>query len=337
VSAPNAVTLLSLVESFFRVHLIQVSGASPHTVRAYRDTLRLLFKFLARRREVPVAALTLDDLNVGAIIAFLEYLEKERSNKITSRNARLAAIRSFFHHLVENDPLHAGEYERVLSLESKQSPESPPEYFEPEDVRELLAQPDQSTVDGRRDYALMLFLYNTGARISEALGVRVVDLSLTSPRQVRLFGKGSKERLCPLWKETAHALSQLPSVRNGQSADRIFFNHTGGDLTRDGAAYLLRKYKTMAARSYSALRNRRLSPHVLRHSCAVALLESGVDLTVIRDYLGHASIDTTNRYVSANLKMKRETLGRFWRKSGLSPARSKWEPKADVLALLESM
>jgi site-specific recombinase XerD len=336
-SAANDVTLLSLVESFFRVRLIQVGGVSPQTVRAYRDALRLLFKFLSQWKKCAVSDLTLDDLNVEAIIAFLGHLERERSNKITSRNARLAAIRSFFHHLIDKDPLHAGEYERVLSLESKQSPIEPPEYLEPQEVKQLLAQPDRSTVDGRRDYALMLFLYNTGARISAALGVCVENLSLTPPRQVKLFGKGGKQRLCPLWKETAHALAQLPSVRNGQSADRIFYNHTGGALTRDGAAYLLRKYKAMAVRLLPALRNRRISPHVLRHSCAVALLQAGVDLTVIRDYLGHASIETTNRYVSANLKMKRETLSRFWRKSGLSPARAKWAPKADVLELLESM
>jgi site-specific recombinase XerD len=333
----NVMTLLSLVESFFRVRLIQVGGVSPHTVRAYRDTLRLLFKFLSQWKKCEVAALTLDDLNVGAVIAFLEHLEKQRSNKITSRNARLAAIRSFFHHLINNDPVHAGQYERVLSLESKKSSTEPPEYLEPHEVKELLSQPDRSTVDGRRDYALMLFLYNTGARISEALGVRVENLSLTSPRQVKLFGKGGKQRLCPLWNETAHVLAQLPSVRDGQPADRIFRNHTGGTLTRDGAAYLLRKYKAMAARMLPAFCSRRISPHVLRHSCAVALLQSGVELTVIRDYLGHASVDTTNRYVSANLKMKRETLGRFWRKSGLSPARAQWAPKADVLALLESM
>jgi site-specific recombinase XerD len=331
------VTLLSLVESFFRVRLLQVCGVSQHTIRAYRDTLCLLFKFLAQRRGCEISALTLNDINVDAVIAFLEYLEKERANKISSRNVRLAAIRHLVRYLLANDPEHSGEYARVLSLPKKQSRVGPAEYFEPEDVKQLLSQADLSTNDGRRDHALMLFLYNTGARISEALGVRVEDLSLTQPRHVRLLGKGNKRRICPLWRDTVSALAQLPTVRDGRPRDQVFCNHVGDPLTRDGAAYLLRKYKAKAARTSPPLRNRRISPHVLRHSCAMALLQSGVDVTTIRDYLGHESIATTNRYVKANLKTKRDTLQRFWRTSGLSPTRARWAPNADVVALLESL
>lgn len=334
----NSATLLSSVEAYFRSYLVQSRGASPNTVRAYRDTLRLLFKFLADRQGRPVAKLTLDDLHVDAILAFLSHLETARANSVASRNIRLAAIRSFFRHLVEHDLPRAGQYQRVLSLPNKRAHLGAAQYLEPQDMKSFLAQPDRSTAAGRRDYALMLFLYNTGARVSEALGVRVEHLSLVSPRHVRLFGKGSKERLCPLWRETAEALAQLSAVRDGRLADRVFCNRAGEGLTRDGVAYVLRKHATMAARTSPALRRRRITPHVLRHSCAVALLQAGVDITVIRDYLGHASIATTNRYVATNLQMKRDALEQFWSRAGLSPARARpWTPKPDVLAYLASV
>jgi integrase/recombinase XerD len=327
-------TLLSLVEAYFRSYLAQARGASTHTVRAYRDTLRLLFKFLAERRSCQVASLSLDDLCVDAILAFLSHLETKRGNSVASRNIRLAAIRSFFRHLIEHDLTRVAQYQRVLSLPNKRTRIGAAQYLEPQDVKQLLAQPDQSTAAGRRDHALLIFLYNTGARVGEALGVRVEHLSLVSPRYVRLFGKGAKERLCPLWRETAAALAQLPAVREGRSTDRVFCNRAGEGLTRDGVAYLLRKY----ARTSTALRRRRLTPHVLRHSCAVALLQAGVDITVIRDYLGHASIATTSRYVATNLQMKRDALEQFWSHSGLSPARDRaWKPTSDVLAYLASI
>jgi integrase/recombinase XerD len=327
-------TLLSLVEAYFRSYLAQARGASTHTVRAYRDTLRLLFTFLAERRGCQVASLSLDDLHVDAILAFLSHLETKRGNSVASRNIRLAAIRSFFRHLIEHDLTRVAQYQRVLSLPNKRTRIGAARYLEPQDVKQLLAQPDRSTAAGRRDHALLIFLYNTGARVGEALGVRVEHLSLVSPRYVRLFGKGAKERLCPLWRETAAALTHLPAVREGRSSDRVFCNRAGEGLTRDGVAYLLRKY----ARTSPALRRRRLTPHVLRHSCAVALLQAGVDITVIRDYLGHASIATTSRYVATNLQMKRDALEQFWIHSGLSPARDRaWKPTSDVLAYLASI
>lgn len=258
-------TLLSLVEAYFRSYLIQTRGASPHTVRAYRDTLRLLFKFLAERRRCAVAELALDDLHVDAVLAFLSHLESTRGNSVASRNIRLAAIRSFFRHLVERDLPRAGQYQRVLSLPNKRAQVGAAQYLEPQDVKQLLAQPDRSTAAGRRDHALMLFLYNTGARVSEALGVRVEHLSLSTPRHVRLFGKGSKERLCPLWRETTEALGELPTLREGRPTDRVFCNRVGACLTRDGVAYLLRKYMALAAGTSPALRRRRIAPHVLRH------------------------------------------------------------------------
>ncbi|MGH9641374.1 MAG: tyrosine-type recombinase/integrase [Terriglobales bacterium] len=337
-SSRAASTLLPLVGSYFRDHLQRARGASPHTVRSYRDTLRLLFCFIAERRHRPVADIVLDDLQAPDVLAFLSHLESKRSNKAASRNVRLAAIRSFFKHLIQHDLSRADQYERVLAIPGKRAHIPMAQYLEPDEVKRILAQPDQSTESGLRDHALLLLLYNTGARVSEALGIRGEHLSLVHPRHVRLLGKGNKERICPLWRDTASALHRLQVHRNVPPQDWVFCSRKGTCLTRDGVAYILKKYTTEAARTCPSLRRRRVTPHVLRHSCAVALLQAGVDITVIRDYLGHASISTTSRYVSTNLQMKRDALEHFWKRSGLSHGRTRpWAPKPDLLAYLSSI
>jgi site-specific recombinase XerD len=205
-------------------------------------------------------------------------------------------------------------------------------------VQPILEKPDLKTVGGRRDRALLLFLYNTGARVGEALDVRVRDIEEIGSPHVRLRGKGRKERLCPLWRETLKALRQLPTMESGVPDQPIFLNARGERLTRDGVAYLLRKYAMLASQDTPALRRKRITPHVLRHSCAVALLQAAVDVSVIRDYLGHATVATTSRYISTNLRMKRAVLEAFWRQSGLSPARpTPWKPRKDLLDFLDSL
>jgi site-specific recombinase XerD len=200
----------------------------------------------------------------------------------------------------------------------------------------VIAAVDRRSRDGERDHALLLFLYNTGARVSEALAVRACDLRLERPRQVRLLGKGRKERICPLWSETASAVRRL--IRPGKSEELLFRNTRGAPLTRDGVAYLLSKYVRAAAQHASALRKRRITPHVMRHSCAVALLQAGIDVSVIRDYLGHASVATTSRYITTNLQMKRDALEAFWNRASLvSDAPKKWRPSPKLLAFLESL
>lgn len=285
-----------------------------------------------------MATLKLTDLNVQAVKAFLCHLESQRANSATTRNCRLTALRSFVAHLLRHDVSLAGEYQKILSLPLKRASIAPAVYLEPEEMLVILKQPDRNSLLGLRDRALLLLIYNTGARVSEALAVRLQDLSLTRPKQVRLYGKGKRERLCPLWNETATAIKQLLQLTPIQTDELIFRNRHGEPLTRDGVACLLRKYTHLAARELPALRRRHVAPHVLRHSCAVALLQAGNDPTVIRDYLGHASVATTNRYISSNLQMKREALERFWRHAGLSPTRATpWKPKPDLLAFLKSL
>ncbi len=337
-TAAKSTNVLSLLESFFRNHLIGARGVSPHTIRSYRDTLRLFFSFLAEEEGKNLEKLQLDDINVKSVANFLIHIETKRNNSAVSRNCRLAVIRSFAKHLMRNDLQRANQYQQILALPSKKIQVPIATYLEPHEVQIILKQPDRRTTTGLRHYALLLFLYNTGVRVSEALAVQAGDLHLYSPRQVIVHGKGKKDRLCPLWKDTVKALQRLPSVQSGSNGNYVFNNRFGRTLSRDGVAYIINKYVKLAENDISNLRRRNITPHCMRHSCAVALLQSGVDITVIRDYLGHASITTTNRYITTNLQMKREALEKFWSHSGLTPTKpSPWKPSPDVLNFLASL
>ncbi|MBV8071750.1 MAG: site-specific integrase [Acidobacteriaceae bacterium] len=330
--------LFALVESFLTNYLPRQRGASPHTTRAYRDTLKILFQFVAQRQGCEIADLALEDLDADAIAGFLDHLEKGRSNSAATRNCRRAAVRSFFKHLLRNDLDSALRYTRVLALPSKRTKQKPVTYLEATDVRAIIGNPDRRTHDGWRDYTLLLFLYNSGARVAEAIGLLWRDLQLTPPYQTRLRGKGRKERLVPLWRETVGALRRLRSLSTPTDHDYVFVNRHNQPLTRDGVAYILAKHASAVVHDRPRLVRVRITPHVFRHSCAVALLQSGTDVTVIRDYLGHASIVTTNRYISTNLKMKRHALQTFWNHAGIEPTQVKpWKPKPDLLSFLQSL
>ena len=337
-SRPASRSLFAHLQAYFTEYLPRQRGASVHTVRAYRDALTLLLKFVAEQRRRGVASLQLSDLDADAVTRFLDHIETARSNSAATRNCRRAAIRSFFKHLLRDDVAHSQQYMRVLAIPAKKARQRPATYLEPEDARLIIGMPDKRTPDGWRDYTLLLFLYNSGARVSEAAGMRWDDLHLTAPRQVRLRGKGKKERLLPLWTETTSALHRLRGMSHGADQSCVFLNRQGQPLTRDGIAYLLTKHAAAAARVNPALKHKHITPHVLRHSCAVALLQAGTDVTVIRDYLGHASVATTGRYITTNLQMKRDAMQAFWKKAGLEPANAKpWKPKADLLAFLKSL
>ena len=335
-SRSKSESLLGLTESFFHSYLQHTRGASAHTVRAYRDALKLFYLFLADQKRKSVADLALEDIQSDVVLAFLDHVESRRGNSAVTRNCRLAADRSFVQHLLRQDVTRAGQYGRILAIRSKRALRRTAIYLEPEEARAVIAAVDRRCRNGERDHALLLFLYNTGARVSEALAVRPCDLRLERPRQVRLLGKGQKERVCPLWSETVSALRQI--IRAGRAEDFLFRNSRGAPLTRDGVAYLLGKYVRLAAQHAPVLRKRRVTPHVMRHSCAVALLQAGVDVSVIRDYLGHASVATTSRYITTNLQMKREVLEAFWKRAGLIPdSPRKWRPSPKLLAFLETL
>ena len=211
-------SLLDLTQRFFHQYLQRTRGASAHTLRAYRDTLKLFFLFLAQQKRTRIAQLTLDDIQAEAVLAFLQDVESRRGNSAATRNCRLAALRSFAQHLLRHDVTRAGQYSRILAVPTKRATLRTAVYLEPEEARAVIAAVDRRVPNGNRDYALLLFLYNTGARVSEALAVRAGDLRLERPRQVRLLGKGRKERICPLWPDTASALRRLFASGGQKSA-----------------------------------------------------------------------------------------------------------------------
>jgi site-specific recombinase XerD len=326
---------LDAVESFFTDYLQRTRGCSRCTLASYRDTLRLFFAYITRVRGVPLDRLRVTNLDADLIVDFLEYLEGERHNQVSTRNCRLAALHSFFAHLLRCHPEHGGRLARILALPPKRHPPAPPRYLDPPVVRSLLHAPDRLTPVGRRDYGLFLFLYNTGARVSEAIAVRRKDL-LPGPA-VQLHGKGGKERVCPLWPETAAVIkSLLPSISNA-SDDAIFRNHRGQALSRHGVYYIITERAASIHRTNPSFPVK-VWPHLLRHSCAVALLQAGVDLTVIRDQLGHVSVATTGRYATSNLQLKKKALEAFWAAAGIAPtARERWHPSPSLAQFLHSI
>jgi integrase/recombinase XerD len=335
---PGNDRLFALTQSYFRAYLEEQRGLSVHTIQSYRDSLKLFFGFLSRRTRRPFERVGLEDVTADAVKAFLKHLESERSNTPATRNSRLTALHSFCRYLTRNDLTRAAQYSQILALELKRVPTTPATYLEPEEMQSIISQADTRSAFGFRDYALLQFLYNSGARVAEALAVRPKDLRLTRPKQVRLYGKGRKDRVVPLWDDTAAALRHLIERQACGPEEPIFRNHRGEPLTRNGVDYVLKKYVALASDRYPALRRRRVSPHITRHSCAAGLLQGGNPLTAIRDFLGHSSVATTNRYLVTNLQMKTEALDRFRRGSGLSSARtSAWKPKPDLIAFLDSL
>ena len=273
-NGPN--DLARALRAFFADHLPRVRGTSPHTVRSYRDSLVLLLRFVATQTQQSVIRLDLDDLGPQPILAFLEYLEHDRRNSVATRNVRLAAVHAFFRYCAMEYPARLAHCQRVLAVPFKRTGSRCVEYLEHEEVEAVLGVVDRGTVDGRRDYALLATLFNTGARVGEIVGLSVADLRLDTPAQVRLYGKGRKERVCPLWPQTADLLRALLGERGREprSDEPVFRNHHGTRLTRFGVRYLLQKYCTRAQATVPALRTKRLHPHSMRHSTAVHLLRA---------------------------------------------------------------
>lgn len=337
-SAGRKDRLLQQVESFFREHLQRMRGASRHTVFSYRDSLQLFFCYLADAKGGDVSKLRLDDITENKVLAFLDHLESSRSNSVATRNSRLTAIRSFCRYLIRKDTTHAAEYGLIVSIAGKMGPKPDIPYLEPAEVKLLLEQPNQDQILGLRDYALIQFLYNTGVRVSEALSLSVDALELGAPRQVRVHGKGRKNRVCPLWRSTTALLKRYIARWNLGAESRLFCNRRRRPLTTSGVAYILERHFEAAKRKHTILRKRKITPHVMRHSCACALLQSGVDLVTVRDLLGHESVRTTNRYTKANMKMKRQALEAFWKTADLSEGQgASWAPRPKLLEILASL
>jgi site-specific recombinase XerD len=298
------------IRGFFEQHLLSQRGLSGHTVLAYRDTLKLFLEFVCHRLRKTCTALTLEDLSAGTVRDFLEHLEHVRKNSVPTRNARLAAIHAFSNYLASIDPRHIAQAQTILAVPFKRQSYHVATYLEREEVLKIFAGIDGRTLQGQRDDALLRLLYNTGMRVQELVDLDVNHLRFSRPHTVRIHGKGRKERTCPLWKETVTALKTY-LVKRGvrlDDATPLFINREGNRLTRFGVRYIIAHRVAEAANACPSLLTRRVSPHTIRHTTAMHLLQSNVDLNMIRSWLGHASIETTNGYVEIDLEMKRKTL-----------------------------
>lgn len=333
---PALPILAGLLHSFFHEWLVEQRGASHRTVLAYRDTWRLFLRFVAARLKRTVAALRTEDFTESELLAFLEYIERERHGSTATRNCRLAAIRSFFLFIADREPRAAKLCAEVLRVPFKRAPKKAMCYLESAEVAAILSQPNRATAEGQRDHALLAVLYNTGARIQEALDLRPQDIHLKSPAHVRLLGKGQKERISPMWPETAEVITSLLR-RSPRPADQpIFRNRYGEPLTASGFRFRLKGYVRAAAQHVPTLSRKRITPHIFRHTTAVHLVAAGVDVTVIRSWMGHAQLDTTNHYAQANLETKRKALEQVDAK--LRPGKPpRWKTDADLLAWLDSL
>jgi site-specific recombinase XerD len=301
-------TFDTLVQDFFCRRLIEQQGVSPRTVEAYRDTFRLLLAYLPRRLGRPVPSLSLADLDAPTVLAFLDHLEAERGNGPRTRNARLAALRSFVQYAASRDPTAWPLARRVLAIPAKRYSKPLLGHLTREEMQAVLDAPDATTWAGKRDRVLLAVMYNTGARVSEAVGLRRGDLTDADARSLRIRGKGRKERVVPLWKQTAAALAAWSRRLDDRPDGPLFPNARGGPLSRSGFEDRLALAVETAAESCPGLRSKSVSPHTIRHTTAMHLLQSGVDLTVIALWLGHESPESTHQYVEADLKMKEEVL-----------------------------
>ncbi len=326
------------LHAFFTDHLPGVRGASPHTVHSYRDSLVLFLRFVAARRRRAVARLALTDLGPPEVLAFLQHLESDRHNCVATRNVRLAALHAFFRYCAADAPEAVEQCQRVLAVPFKRTTSRSVEYLEEPEVRAVLAAVDRTVPDGRRDYALLTTMFNTGARVQEIVTLSVGDLRLEAPPHVRVMGKGRKERLCPLWPQTADVLRAWLIERGDAQAPReaLFENHRGSRLTRFGVRYLLRKYCRLAQSTTPTLATKRLHPHSMRHSTAVHLLKAGVDITTISQWLGHASVTTTTRYATIDLDLKRKALQQA-RPTGIVNGSTRWRRDSSILEWLEAL
>jgi integrase/recombinase XerD len=297
------------VRRFLLQYVASERNLSANTRASYRDMLVLLLPYVAKQRRVAIDVLSVTDLSSKVIQSFLSYLEQERQCRTVTRNQRLGSIHAFARFIGEHSPEHVEWCSRIQMVPFKKATIVSLTYLEKSEMDALLAAPDRSSSQGYRDYALLLFLYNTGARASEAVSLRIGDIDWNT-RSVQVTGKGNKQRRCPLWPETIEQLRQLAGLRSAEM--RVFLNRRGETLTRYGIHTLVERYVVKLRASLPSLQNKRVSPHTIRHTTATHLLWAGVDINTIRAWLGHVSIDTTNIYAETDLATKQRALA-TWR------------------------
>jgi integrase/recombinase XerD len=297
--------------TYLSAHLPGQKNVSAHTIHSYRDTFKLLLRYCQHVRGLAIERLSLRDLDDQLVVSFLQWLETERHNRVATRNQRLACIHAFFRYLQTEDPVGVWSCQKILAIPMKKTPRPSPAHLTPEVLQMILAQPNRLTRNGRRDATLLAVLYDTGARVQELVDLRVRDVRLTPPPVLTLTGKGNKTRQVPLMSPITSLLKQYLDEwgvgRNGTQDDPVFFNRQRQKMTRAGVAFILDKYVAQA-RQHSAGIPEHVTPHTLRHTKAMHLLQAGVNLIYIRDLLGHVDIATTEIYARADTELKRKVL-----------------------------
>lgn len=338
-TSPYPNTLARSLRQFFSDYLPAIRGSSPHTIQSYRDAMVLLLRFVSHTKHLDPARLDLSDLQPEEVLDFLNHLETERHNMASTRNVRIAAIHAFFRHVATQYPEHLEQAQRILNIPIKRAGTRPIDYLDYQELCSVFDSVDRSHADGRRDYALLVTMFNTGARVQEIVGLKVGDLQLTKPFQVRLYGKRRKVRYCPIWPQTADLLRQLCDETGSteQAHASLFRNHRGDPITRYGIRYILAQHCERAKATCPSLAGKRLHPHSMRHSTAIHLLKSGVDLVTVSHWLGHNSINTTNRYTAIDLEMKREAIARAEPPGNHPQMPGSWRQDQSILNWLESL
>lgn len=326
--------LAPTLQAFFTDRLVRQRQASPHTLAAYRDTLRLLVRFAAERRAVEPANLEISDLDAVLISTFLDHRQHDHGNSARTRNARLAAIRSLFRFAALRHPEHAAIIQRVLAIPPKRFDRRLVTFLSEPEVDALLAAPDRTTWTGRRDHVLLALAAQTGLRVSELITLRNADLHLGIGPHVSCLGKGRKQRITPITPPVVAALRGWREERGGQTGDPLFPTRTGTPLSRDALEHRLRTYVATAGHTCPSLGAKTISLHVLRHTAAMRLLHAGVDTSVIALWLGHEQVDTTQIYLHADLALKERALART---TPVHTAPGRYRPSDALLAFLEAI
>lgn len=330
----TASTFPALLQRFFTDRLCTQMEASPHTIASYRDTFRLLLRFACEHCGKSPTQLGIEDLDAELIGDFLQHVETSRRNGARSRNTRLAAIRSFFRYVAMSEPAWLLQCQRILAMQSKRYVKRAVTFLDAGEIAALLAVPDRNTWAGRRDHVILLVALQTGLRASELVGLRCKDVVLGTGAHIRCVGKGRKERCTPLRRDTAKVVGIWLKERRGGPNEPLFPSVRGEALSRDALEHLVRKHCQKAARSCPSLTDKRVSPHTLRHSTAMELLQNGVDQSVIALWLGHESVETTQIYLHADMRLKEKALSRI-----IAPASNagRYRPDDQLLAFLEAL
>lgn len=331
-----------MVESFFTEYLIKERGASNHTIRSYRDTFVQFIEYMAEQKQIKPDKILLSHVDKNQVVSFLDWLENERNVSVTTRNQRRAAFCSFFKYLMYEDPIHMSQWKKAMSVSAKRGDGKSLSYLTVDGIKALFEQVDIGTRSGNRDLTLLSVLYNTGARVSELTSLTPQSLRMVKPYVIKLYGKGSKQRIVPVDEDTVKLLEQYMADyhlnQSGMESHPLFFNSWGEALTTPGVTYIIQKYASMTRALHPDLIPKTISPHVFRHSRAMHLLQAGVNLVYIRDLLGHVSVQTTEIYARADSKLKREALEKAYVDMGVKePEVKSWDKNQKLKSFLKGL